>query len=535
MGTKMDAKSFHLRKRFLARKNRFVCVPVVVLTIIAGYFFGSYINRKGEKSSSKIVKLSSLIELPAGTSKVIINIGSNLDPILPRSWENNTHSIAIEPVVGDLILSHPQLSVVKAAVDSSSGLATMHVYNDYGVSSSFSKASSRQFWNSDPERDGKSIIVPVISFQELLDSIPSNIEIAFIKTDMQGSDFRAVSSVGAYLRKRGVKRLKTEVYLDNVRTYENSENDFCLHWIPYMTSIGYRLFQLGKETPREAMQHCSKRFPATNGLSEYDAYWALTNLQEDDSHEMYEYPLQVKKRPLTTNAEGWSSINVFTGVSRSAVANWTSQSGQDATVCEIFRISYGHCKSRFFVDLAANDALYLSNTRSLEDMFGWKGICIEPNFEYFLGLAQRKCNLFVAVVSNKSGDIVEFIEHPDGKPGWAGGIVSNFTDNKPRKTGQRKKRHTVSFRDLLIYSEAPKVIDYFSLDVEGAEDMVLSEDVLTDFKFLVMTIERPSQQMKLLLSKFGYLFLKEHGNYRDAMFVHRTLDKVDHVLSALGG
>ena len=36
-------------------------------------------------------------------------------------------------------------------------------------------------------------------------------------------------------------------------------------------------------------------------------------------------------------------------------------------------------RPRYFVDLAANHAIYLSNTRSLERDHGWEGTCIEAN------------------------------------------------------------------------------------------------------------------------------------------------------------
>ena len=58
----------------------------------------------------------------------------------------------------------------------------------------------------------------------------------------------------------------------------------------------------------------------------------------------------------------------------------------------------------FFVDLAANDALYLSNTFVLEKN-GWEGVCIEANPEYWYGLASfRTCTIVGAAVGGKPED-----------------------------------------------------------------------------------------------------------------------------------
>ncbi len=57
---------------------------------------------------------------------------------------------------------------------------------------------------------------------------------------------------------------------------------------------------------------------------------------------------------------------------------WTSQVGQDRTIADIFDGKRGG----FFLDLAANDATFLSNTLMLEQSFGWRGICVEANPGY---------------------------------------------------------------------------------------------------------------------------------------------------------
>lgn len=49
------------------------------------------------------------------------------------------------------------------------------------------------------------------------------------------------------------------------------------------------------------------------------------------------------------------------------------QIGQDEVVLDIL----GGKRGGYFLDLAAHDALYLSNSYGLEAMYGWGGLCIE--------------------------------------------------------------------------------------------------------------------------------------------------------------
>jgi hypothetical protein len=85
---------------------------------------------------------------------------------------------------------------------------------------------------------------------------------------------------------------------------------------------------------------------------------------------------------------GWKKIHVFYGtrkhlpdvssIGRRAFEKRTffshGGSDQDEIVLALFRGKRGG----YFVDLAANDAVALSNTFALETDYGWNGLCIEP-------------------------------------------------------------------------------------------------------------------------------------------------------------
>ncbi len=97
---------------------------------------------------------------------IIMNIGSNVDPIIPRLTDDDpcTVSIAFEPIVSHLIPKHPALHVIPAAVTGDdNGWAAMNIYNRNGASSSLSKASFEDYWNKHTELK----IVPTIGLTRL--------------------------------------------------------------------------------------------------------------------------------------------------------------------------------------------------------------------------------------------------------------------------------------------------------------------------------------------------------------------------------
>ena len=223
-------------------------------------------------------------DFPPSVKDMVINVGSNLDPILPsHDLGPCAVSIAVEPVVGCQIQSHPQLHVVHAAISKAAGIASMKVYNKAGVSSSLAKPTTKSGWNSNRKRgDGKLLLVPVITLTSLLESIPQTVRIRVLMTDMQGYDFVAVKAAGPAVFKR-VSHILAEVWENDVQTY-CTENDLCRDWLPFMTKLGYTLIKVTDQATREStnkdaqMARCRKQLresperPSSKfGLSESDA------------------------------------------------------------------------------------------------------------------------------------------------------------------------------------------------------------------------------------------------------------------------
>ena len=98
-------------------------------------------------------------------------------------------------------------------------------------------------------------------------------------------------------------------------------------------------------------------------------------------------------------ASDWSAHWLRTARQAASVdrrSSWHSEEGQDKIVAELL----GHKRGGFHIDLAANGAVFGSNTRALERDYGWSGVCIEANPRYWAALVTgvRSCHLVGAAI-----------------------------------------------------------------------------------------------------------------------------------------
>jgi FkbM family methyltransferase len=196
------------------------------------------------------------------------------------------------------------------------------------------------------------------------------------------------------------------------------------------------------------------------------------------------------------------------------------QKGQDRwVICDILPWK----RRGFFLDLAAADGVTHSNTHVLEKWFGWTGICIEPNPEFFAELkARRLCVLDQSVISD-TPETVQF--RTDN--GQLGGVVADDTDNNPRVRGHQLAQakiielEALPLNAILDRHNAPRVIDYFSLDVEGCEERVLRTLDFRRYQFRCLTVERPTPGVNAILFEQGYVFVKNYSF--DSFYIHSSV------------
>jgi FkbM family methyltransferase len=155
---------------------------------------------------------------------------------------------------------------------------------------------------------------------------------------------------------------------------------------------------------------------------------------------------------------------------------YCSQHKQDEIVLEIL----GHrLFEGFFVEIGANDGKTLSNTYVMETYLGWNGICVEPDYRVIDKLREnRSCLIDTRPITLQSGHESIFYHDkdpmlsmfllPEAKLAYADGTLIDTSG------ANFKTMKGISINDLLKDYNAPREIDYISMDIEGTEAHVLN-------------------------------------------------------------
>jgi FkbM family methyltransferase len=145
----------------------------------------------------------------------------------------------------------------------------------------------------------------------------------------------------------------------------------------------------------------------------------------------------------------------------------------------------------YFVDFGATNGYELSNTYLLEKQFGWKGILAEPAKIWHAELKRnRTAHIETDCVWKKSGEILQFNEVKAAELS----TISQFTSNGDSAKESRKDCisypvTTISLIDLLEKFNAPKIIDYLSIDTEGSEFEILNSFDFNKYSIKIITCE----------------------------------------------
>jgi hypothetical protein len=127
-----------------------------------------------------------------------------------------------------------------------------------------------------------------------------------------------------------------------------------------------------------------------------------------------------------------------------------------------------------------------------------------------------------AVVGENTMDDVTFT-FPKEKAA-KGGIVGEEFDNKVAPTDEAHVRYIVRLVKIFRHFNVPKVIDYLSLDVEGAEDFVMGTFPFSEYQSNVLTVERLSPTLADALGLHGYILLKTLKKGKETLWVHRSVE-----------
>ena len=170
----------------------------------------------------------------------------------------------------------------------------------------------------------------------------------------------------------------------------------------------------------------------------------------------------------------------------------------------------GFKKNGYFVDFGATNGFDISNSYLLETKFNWKGILVEPSKKWHSKLKKnRKVNINTDCLWSETGKKLIFNEVSDGELSTIDEFSSTDKHKDKRLYGKKYKVSTISLKDLLIKYNAPKLIDYLSIDTEGSEFEILKNFDFNNFKFRVITCEHNfsdnREKIYKLLTDNGYI------------------------------
>ena len=177
-------------------------------------------------------------------------------------------------------------------------------------------------------------------------------------------------------------------------------------------------------------------------------------------------------------------------------------------------LKYINYKNGFYIDCGANDGVNQSTTWYFEKYLNWNGILIEPIPNVFNELKKNrsKSNYFYNTALtdfNYNSKTIKFnLNKEDTLTG------SMFSNNQFLKNTQTIKVKATTLDQIIKKDKSDKLIDLFSLDVEGYEFEVLNGINFDNikFKFLLIETEFPEKLINYM-SKKNYTFVERLSNY----------------------
>jgi len=195
-----------------------------------------------------------------------------------------------------------------------------------------------------------------------------------------------------------------------------------------------------------------------------------------------------------------------------------SEAGQDKFIEKEF---FSHKTDGVFVDIGGYDGQTSSNTLYFETFAGWSGLCIEPvpKFYELMSEIRNSVCLNVAVADyNGEGSFLEINKGLD----QMGGLIATFRNDLLKiikDEGSESRQINVPVRTFqsIISEQDITHIDYCSIDVEGAEILVLKGIDFSKSNILVFSIENPASPVsnqnlvRDFMENEGYKLVKSIG------------------------
>lgn len=230
-----------------------------------------------------------------------------------------------------------------------------------------------------------------------------------------------------------------------------------------------------------------------------------------------------------------TTLSAIENITRELLASRAAQYGddaksqlhQDAFVLEIL----GGKSCGYFVEVGAAGGVSLSNTYLLEKKFNWDGILVEPARGSHASLwNNRSAAIDVRAAWSESGKILSFMEPKDAclSSLTCRAMGDGFESARFSPTTATYSVITVSLQDLLIRHDAPRIVDYLSLDTEGSEGDILEPFDFDKHQFRIVTCEHNHngsrrQNVKDILTRNGYRRVCESLSDFEDWYLHESV------------
>jgi len=163
-----------------------------------------------------------------------------------------------------------------------------------------------------------------------------------------------------------------------------------------------------------------------------------------------------------------------------------------------------------FIEVGAHDGIFQSNTKLLEDFYGWTGVLVEPSPSLYKRLVSNRphSRCFHCALGAFEQDNTYLYGDFDGSP-------MSSVDGKRRNQPSTQRVPVRTLQSILDELNL-NYIDFFSLDVEGYELNILKgiNFKKTQFKYILIEIYNSFYEeiVEFMLQK-GYVLVENISQY----------------------
>lgn len=212
-----------------------------------------------------------------------------------------------------------------------------------------------------------------------------------------------------------------------------------------------------------------------------------------------------------------------------AISTWHSQpqTDQDRWVVDKSCGKFGG----HFVEIGGYDGLRHSNTLALERSYGWTGLLVEPNPLLFPQMVENRpgcdhANVAIAPIEGLHKFILG-----DAFGGLATYFPRDWYEEHQRRRNEVVAVEAITLAHLFDAYFTPPIIDYLSLDVEGAEYVILEQFINmkadcgqpVGIRFLTVEFRHDMELLERLKKLLDPYFHFDKTQAWDAFFINKVL------------